>query len=133
MLLGCDDGLEGDAGHEGSGDLVVDLVLEDCVEVAVLVDLELSASLSVEPVCDTELCLNSLGGIVECELATDGLGSGGGVVHVEEELANLEGLLVSGLVLEAKVGLASKEPVHAEVVLLEVGGVGVQVELAAEG
>lgn len=35
--------------------------------------------------------------------------------------------------LEANVCLVCEDPVEAEIVLLEVGGVGVQVELAAEG
>lgn len=133
VLLGSNDGLERHAGHEGRGDLVVDLVLEHGVEVAVLVDLELAAGLAIELVRHTELGLDGLGGPVEGELAADGLGGGGGVVHVEEELAELEGFLVHGLVLEAEVGLIGEDPVEAEVVLLEVGGVGVEVELAADG
>jgi len=133
VLLGGNDSLEGDASNESGCDLIVDLVSEHCVEVAILVHLELSCGVSVESVGNTELGLDALGDPVEGELAANSLAGVGRMVHVEEELSELESLLVGGLVLEANVGLVSEDPVKAEVVLLEVGGVGVKVELATEG
>lgn len=132
MLLGGDDVLEGHTGHEGSSQGVVDLVLEGGVEVTVLVHLELSAGLVVELVLHSESGGDDLGAPVEGELRADSLGVVGNVVHEEEELAELESLGVRRLVLEAEVGLVAETPVETEVVLVEVAGVGVNVELATD-
>lgn len=89
MLLGGNDSLEGDAGNERGGDLLVDLVSEHCVEVSILVDLELAGGVCVEPVGHAELGLDALGDPVEGELAADCLARVGRMVHVEEQFAEL--------------------------------------------
>lgn len=86
LLLG-NDSFEGEACGESSGDWAVDLVLEDSVDLADLVDLELAGGVTVESVQVTESSLDDSGGPVEGELGADNLWLSGSVVHVKEEFS----------------------------------------------
>jgi hypothetical protein len=134
-LLGLglrDNALKAEPGREGRGHVVVDSVLESSIDGALVVDLELAGGVGVESVPEAEAGVDVAGGPVEAELGAHGLVLGRRVVHQQEEPSEGEGLLLGGLVADAKEGAGSGLPVQAPVELVERVALQVQNCIGAE-
>lgn len=107
-------------------------MLEDGIEEAVVVDLELGWGILVESVGHSQSGLNSLLVPVEDEFSANNLGESGGVVDEEVESAELEHLLVGGDVLNTNESIGCWAPWETEVVLLEVAYWGVEDEVGTK-
>lgn len=108
-------------------------MLEEDINVASFVYLELALGIVVEAMGEAERGVGCLCLVVESELSADGLVGVGGVVHVNDELSELDSLGVGRLVLEAKIGSSGGAPVDTEVVLLEGRTSRVEHEVSTDG
>lgn len=131
-LLVGNDVLEREAGCERGSHSAVDLVLEEGINVAAVVDLELAGGLLVELVRETKAGLEGLGLPVEGELSANNLRGGSSMVHKEEKLANLNRALALGLVLESNESVGGRAPVKTPVVLVNVLFLGVDNKIGSE-
>lgn len=121
LALGVQSGvLEVEAADYSEGGSLAELVLDDGVEVAVVVDFELGGGVFAELVVHAESGFEDALVVVEDEFSAHGVGSGGGVVEEEEELAEGELVLVEGVVSQAEEAGGGGFPGEAEVVLLQV-------------